>query len=85
MLGKKVGEEYMPLSSHQHIQQEVFKKEKYGMIKGKSLPPSKVQQKKEESIHNKLNPVRPSKVEQNKLKSPFGFVFQPKDPDFMKK
>ena len=41
MLGKKVGEEYIPLSSHQHIQKEVFKKEKSAMIKGKSLPPGK--------------------------------------------
>ena len=41
MMGKKIGEEYLPLSTHKHIQEEVFKKEKYSMIKGKSLPPAK--------------------------------------------
>jgi hypothetical protein len=85
MCGKKVGEEYLPVSSHKAIQEEVFKKEKYAMVKGKSLPPSKIQQLKEEERHGQLNPKRPSKAEQAKLKSPFGFVFQPKYPDFMKK
>jgi hypothetical protein len=41
MQGKPVGEAYMPLSAHHNIQKEVFNKEKYSMIKGKSLPPSK--------------------------------------------
>ena len=48
MQGKKIGEAYMPLSTHQHIQKEVFKKEKYTAIKGKSLPPSKKDEEKSE-------------------------------------
>ncbi len=39
MLKKKVGEEYLPLSTHKHIQQEVFNKEKYALVKGRSVPP----------------------------------------------
>lgn len=85
MAGKKVGEEYMPLAQHQHIQHEVFKKEKYSAIKGKSLPPTKAIMRKEEEMHAELNPKRPSKAEQAKLKSPLGFVFKPKYPEFLKK
>jgi len=44
MLGKKTGEDYIPLAQHQHIQKEVFKREKYTAVKGKSLPPSKLKQ-----------------------------------------
>jgi hypothetical protein len=84
MLKKKIGEEYIPLSTHQHIQKEVFNKEKYAMIKGRSLP-SKEEKEKKEEVSSKLNPKRPSKAEQAKLKSPFGFIMQPKYPDFMKK
>jgi hypothetical protein len=54
------------------------------MIKGRSLPNGKQQAEKKE-MHEKLNPKKPSMAEQAKLKSPFGFVFQPKYPDFMKK
>lgn len=84
LLGKKVGEEYLPLSTHKEIQKEVFNKQKYTMIKGKSVPPKREIQKKEE-ISSKLNPKRPTKAEQAKLKSPFGFIMQPKYPEFMKK
>jgi hypothetical protein len=45
-MGKKVGEEYLPLSTHKHIQKEVFNKEKYSMIKDKSLPNGKLQAEK---------------------------------------
>lgn len=55
------------------------------MVKGKSLPPSKKDEEKNMEIHQRLNPKRPSKAEQGIVKSPFGFVFQPKYPDFMKK
>jgi hypothetical protein len=84
MLGKKVGEEYLPLSSHKHIQKEVFGKEKYALVKGRSLPNGKQQQEKKE-VHEKLNPKRPTLAEQAKMKSPLGFVFQPKYPAFLKK
>lgn len=38
-----------------------------------------------DALHKKLNPRQPSKAENSKLKSPFGFIMQPKYPDFMKK
>ena len=84
MLKKAVGEEYLPLSGHKHIQKEVFNKEKYALVKGRSLPNGKQQIEKKE-MHGKLNPKRPTLEEQAKIKSPFGFVFQPKYPEFMKK
>jgi hypothetical protein len=39
MAKKPTGEAYLPLATHQHIQKEVFNKEKYKMIANKSLPP----------------------------------------------
>ena len=44
MHGKPVGESYLPLSANKNIQQQVFNKEKYAMIKEKSLPPAKNEQ-----------------------------------------
>ena len=67
------------MSGHKHIQQEVFKKDKYKKITNKSVP-SKNEEKKMDEIHKKLNPKQPSKMEQAKLKSPFGFVMKPKYP-----
>jgi hypothetical protein len=84
MLKKTVGEEYLPLSTHKHIQQEVFNKEKYALVKGKSVPPV-VRQQQQKEMHEKLNPKRPSQAEQAKLKSPLGFVFKPKYPAFLQK
>lgn len=84
MLGKKVGEEYLPLSTHKHIQKEVFNKEKYQLVKGRSLPNGK-QEEEKKVIHDKLNPKRPTQAEQAKLKSPLGFIFQRKYPAFLKK
>ena len=69
----------MPLNTHQHIQKEVFKKDKYKRITNKSVP-SKVEEKKMDEIHQKLNPKQPSKNEQAKLKSPLGFIMKPKYP-----
>jgi hypothetical protein len=60
MLKKPMKEDYLPLSTHKHIQQEVFKKEKYKMIPNKSLPSKKEEIEKVE-IHNKLNLKRPAK------------------------
>jgi xanthine/CO dehydrogenase XdhC/CoxF family maturation factor len=54
------------------------------MIKDKSLPPIQ-EAKKMDDIHQKLNPKRPTKKEQAKLKSPIGFVMKPKYPEFMLK
>jgi hypothetical protein len=84
MLGKKVGEEYLPLSTHQHIQKEVFNKEKYALVKGKSVPPVR-KEKEQKEMHDKLNPKRPTLAEQAKMKSPLGFVFKPKYPAFLQK
>ena len=55
------------------------------MIKGKSLPPGKKEEETMEAVHAKLNPKRPTKAEQAKLKSPLGIVMKPKYPDFLKK
>jgi hypothetical protein len=38
---KPIREAYLPLSTHKHIQEEVFKKEKFKMIPNKSLPSKK--------------------------------------------
>lgn len=84
MLKKKVGQEYLPLSTHQNIQKEVFNHEKYRMIPNKSLP-SKNQQKVMQEKHKMLNPKQPSKQQQAKLKSPLGFIMKPRYPDFMTK
>ena len=69
----------MPLSTHKHIQKEVFNNEKYSMIKGRSLPNGK-QNNEKKQLQDKLNPKRPTQAEQAKLKSPMGFIFQPKYP-----
>ena len=53
------------------------------MIANKSMPSKDV--KEMEAKHKILNPKRPSKLEQAKLKSPMGFVIKPKYPDFMLK
>lgn len=79
MLGKKTGQEYIPLSTHKHIQKEVFNNEKFSMIKGRSLPNGK-QREEQKQIQDKLNPKRPTQAQQAKLKSPMGFIFQPKYP-----
>ena len=79
LLNKPIKDEYLPLSSHKNIQQEVFKKDKYKRITNQSLP-SKHEEKQMSEIHKKLNPKQPSKAEQAKLKSPFGFVMKPKYP-----
>lgn len=84
MLGKKIGQDYLPLSTHKNIQQEVFKNEKFSRIPNKSLP-SKKQDKEMEEKHKMLNPKQPSKEEQAKLKSPLGFIIKPKYPEFMMK
>jgi hypothetical protein len=54
------------------------------MVKGKSLPNGK-QRAEQKEIHQKINPKRPTQAEQAKMKSPLGFIFQPKYPEFMKK
>jgi len=54
------------------------------MIKGRSLPSGK-QREEQKQIQDKLNPKRPNQAEQAKLKSPMGFIFQPKYPEFLKK
>lgn len=41
MLKKPIRDDYLPLSTHKHIQKEVFNKEKYSMVAGKSVPPKK--------------------------------------------
>lgn len=69
----------MPLSTHKHIQKEVFNNEKYSMIKGLSLPNGK-QKEEQKQIQDKLNPKRPTQAEQAKLKSPMGFIIKPKYP-----
>lgn len=69
----------MPLSTHKHIQKEVFNNEKYSMIKGRSLPNGK-QKEEQKQIQDKLNPKRPTQAEQAKLKSPMGFIIKPKYP-----
>jgi hypothetical protein len=60
MLKKKVGEEYLPLSTHKNIQQEVFKNEKFSRIPNKSLP-SKKEEKEMQEKHKLYNPKQPSK------------------------
>ena len=84
MLKKPVGQAYMPLNTHQHIQKEVFNQEKYTRIPNRSLP-AKQKQIEQQEIHSKLNPKQPSKAEQAKLKSPLGMILKPKYPDFMLK
>lgn len=69
----------MPLSTHKHIQKEVFNNEKYSIIKGRSLPNGK-QKEEQKQIQDKLNPKRPTQAEQAKLKSPMGFIIKPKYP-----
>jgi hypothetical protein len=49
------------------------------MIKGRSLPNGK-QNNEQKQLQDKLNPKRPTQAEQAKLKSPMGFIFQPKYP-----
>jgi hypothetical protein len=61
----------------------VFKQEKYPMIKERSATNAK-DKKEEQTLHQKLNPKRPTQAEQAKLKSPMGFIFQPKYPAFLK-
>ena len=51
----------MPLSTHKHIQKEVFNNEKYSMIKGRSLPNGK-QKEELKQIQDKLNPKRPTQA-----------------------
>ena len=82
ILKKPIGQEYMPLNSHQHIQKEVFNAEKFSRIPNRSLP-SKQQKVEQAQMHSKLNPKQPSKEEQAKLKSPLGIILKPKYPDFM--